>query len=417
VPPETTVAEDLPLVMPLEVRVGRQSLQIEAAETLAVEVRGEAWKRDAAPQGSTAGRSWTSPRFQDVVPLALAAKREETTSETVIEAAWLQTRLLGEQREDVFRFAIGTAAERLSFVLPESMLGRETGASGDAQVEVRVDGTLVEDAVRSDGRVALELPPSRGRRGVLVELRGTRPQSSGTRTPLGSLPGLFRVALEPPQFPEGMQQRRFYWELSTDPAEHVLAAPGRWTAQQRWAWGRFGLERIPVVSRDALDAWVLGNAGRPRDVEPTIDALAAGGRSVYSGVGPPGNEALWLVPTWLLVLIASGPVLAWGLTLVYWRPARSVAGVVGVAAVATLAATLAPSLVPLAVQAALPGVALAVVAAWMRFSLSRPSAARSRVMPPASGSVTQFAPQPSIIVAPSVAGAVESVTSPGRSAS
>lgn len=412
VPPETTVAEDLPLVAPVDARVGRQSLQVAAAETLAVEVRGEAWKRDAATPGGATGRTWTSPRFQDVVPLALAARRQETTSETIVEAAWLQTRLLADQREDIYRYAIGTAAERLSLVLPAALLG-----GGDrpdpTRVEVRLDGRPIDGAVRSDGRVSLDLSPGRGRKAYLVEVRSRQPRGADGRPPIGAE----RIRLEAPQFAAGMQQRRFYWEMQLAADEHVLVPPNGWTGQQRWQWGVFGLERTPVVSRGVLDAWVMGNAGRPRDEQSDLDMAVVGRRAVYSGVGPPGVESVWVAPTWLIVLLASGPALAWGLTLIYSRVARSVPLVLLVAAALVAAATVAPGVAPLVVQAALPGAALAAVAGLLRASIARPRRALVRAAAPAASSLTRVAPQPSIIVAPSVARGADSVTSPGRSAS
>ncbi len=411
VPPETTVAEDVPLVTPSDARVGRQSLQVVAAETLAVDVRGEAWKRDAAASAATAGRTWTSPRLQDVVPLALAARRQETTSATVVEAAWLQTRLLSDRREDVYRYAISTAGERLSLVLPVALLGADTAPTDPGRVEVRLDGRPLKGAVRSDGRVSVDLPAGRGRKAYLLEVSARQPRSAAASRMI--LPE--RVALEAPLFAEGQQQRRFYWDVQFATDVHVVVPPAAWTAQQRWQWGPLGLERVPVVSRGVLDGWVLGNAGRRGDEESDLDASLVGRRAVYSGVGPPGSESIWVAPTWLVVLIASGPILAWGLALVYSRTVRRVPLVLLVAGGLVVAATAAPGLAPLIVQAALPGAALAALAGLMRAAFSRPRAPRP--WPAPASSLTREAPQPSIIVATSAARSAESVSSPGRTAS
>lgn len=413
VPPETTVAEDLLLIMPVDARVGRQSLQVVAAETLAVDVRGEAWKRDAATTATAPGRAWTSPRFQDVVPLALAARRQETTSETVVEAAWLQTRLLPERRDDVYRFAISTAAERLSFVLPRALLASGDTAADAARVEVRLDGLPIESAVRSDGRVSVDLPAGRGRKAYLLEVRGRQPRASTDGRSL--LPE--RVPLEPPQFADGVQQRRFYWEVQFATDEHVVVPPAAWTAQQRWQWGTFGLERVPVVSRSVLDAWVLGNAARPSGGESSLDEPLVGRRAVFSGVGSPGSESMWVAPTWLLVLLASTPTLAWGLMLIYWRTARRVPLVLLVAGALILLTTLRPELAPLLIQAALPGAALAAIAGVLRGVFARPRVAPVWPTVAPQSSLTRVVSQPSIIVAPSVARSADSVTSPGRTAS
>ncbi|MEI7782091.1 MAG: hypothetical protein WCJ18_09235, partial [Planctomycetota bacterium] len=114
VPAETTVADDLPLVLPAAVRLGRQSIALTVSETLSIDVRGDTWKRDVAAPGLVASRTWTTARVQEEVPLALSARQRAPLGETVVEASWLQTRLLGDRREDVFSYAITSAAEQLA---------------------------------------------------------------------------------------------------------------------------------------------------------------------------------------------------------------------------------------------------------------------------------------------------------------
>jgi len=72
---------------------------------------------------------------------------------------------------------------------------------------------------------------------------------------------------------------------------------------------------------------------------------------------------------------------------------------------ASLAAAFLPDLAPLAAQAAVPGVALVVLAAALRFIIDRRTtaapAARIPVPAVSASSMTQVAPQPSVIIAPS----------------
>jgi len=126
---------------------------------------------------------------------------------------------------------------------------------------------------------------------------------------------------------------------------------------------------------------------------------------------------IWVVPTWLLVLAASGPVLALGLLGVYLPWLRTVPVVLGLAVVAGLAAAAFPELAPLVVQAAVPGAALAALAAALRFVLDE----RSPMPPPrvpaavvSASSLTQVAPQPSLIINPSSPPQREGATAVGR---
>lgn len=411
VPPETTVAEDLALVVPMGAKVGRQTLQINAVDSLAIDLRGEEWKRDAsAPVGGTT-RSWATARFQEVAPLALAARRREMSGETIVEAAWLQTRLLVDRREDLFAYAISTAADRITLTLPEPLLPATSRAM--TSIEVWLDGRRIEDAVRSDGGIEVLLQSGGARSTVLLEIQLGRPW-----VPVGmmGLAGLDRLTLVPPEFAAGVQQRRFYWEVHLPSGQHVVVPPRRWTAQQRWDWGSLGLERRPLVPRNALASWVRANAGQERDVgQDAVDTGLVSHRALYSGVGSPGIETLWMAATWLLVLAVSGPVLAIGLVMVYLRVARSAWLVIGVASVLTVLAAVWPGLAPMLVQGALPGVGLALMAAAMRGLIRLPAPVAQRL--PAGSSVTRGVPPPSLIVARSAIHHSESVTTPGRSAS
>jgi len=205
-----------------------------------------------------------------------------------------------------------------------------------------------------------------------------------------------------------------------EPDVHPLGHPVGWTSQQTWEWGPFGLRHVPVIARDALRAWLTASCGSARpadaaaggggDAVPALPALlpkdlpGTGPRAVFSGVGAPAPGRIWVVPTWLLVLAVSGPLFALGLLGVYQPRLRSVPVVLGLTAVASLAAALFPDLAPLVAQAAVPGTALTVLAAVLRLLLDRRTTIPpSRLPVPAvsASSMTQVAPQPSLIIAAS----------------
>ena len=434
IPPETTVAEDLPLVMPDGVRVAQQTFALVAQEQLAIEVRGEAWTRDAGLQSAVLTRAWTAGKPQDFAPLALSARQRSAVGEMVVEAAWLQTRLLPDRRDDVYSYAIATSADRIALSLPADFIPPRGDAADPAAVEVRLDGQLIRGAVRPDGRVLVELPRAAsaglGKGAWLLQLESSRERRGivGNSSAAG-MPAL--IVFEPPVFPEGTLLRRFYWELRLESDQHVLVPPARWTAQQGWGWTGFGFERMPIVSRDVLANWVRANtdvagdrplagpAGDPAIPLLTVDAPLAERRAVYSGVGFPGVARVWIVPTWLLVLAVSGPVLAVGLALVYRATARRPPVVLTIAAALTLVAAAIPDLAPLVAQAALPGVALSLLAAGLRVFVDRArEPLRPRLAPlVAANSSTRFVATPSIVIAPSALRSHDSATAPGRSAS
>jgi hypothetical protein len=430
IPPETTVAEELPLVTPDGVRISQQTFTLFSQDQLAVDVRGDEWTRDAGLQSSAPARSWTAAKPQTIVPLALSARQRSAAGETVVEAAWLETRLLPDRRDDVYTYAVATSAERISLSLPEGFLPLRGGEADPGAVEVRLDGQLVPGAVRPDGRVTVELPrPVAVNRGAwLLQIESSRERRGLLGGGAAGMPAI--VVADPPVFAEGAILRRFYWELRLEADQHVVVPPARWTAQQHWSWGAFGLERVPVVSREVLASWVRANTtpsgerlapvpGNAAVAAPPVDAPLAERRAVYSGVGFAGAARVWIVPTWLLVLAVSGPVLALGLAFVYRPALRRTSIVLALASGLVLAAAALPELAPLFAQAALPGLLLSLVAAGLRSFVERPvETVRPRLAPVISaGSSTRFMPAPSIVIAPSAMHSQDSATAPGRSAS
>jgi len=399
VPAESTVAQDLPLALPLAAAVGRQTVVLDAVDSLVVDVRGDAWRRESGPQPAGQAPAWSAAKPQALVPLTLAARRAAVNKATVVEAAWLQTRLLRDRREDVLTCAVSAAADAISLTLP----GR--GADAATTCEVSLDGAPVPDAVRGDGRVLVPLPATTAAGRHLLEIRSTTPAASGWSAEVARFGLPVPVRLAAPVFEGGVLQRRFYWSVHARPDEHLVGIPARWTAQQRWRWSTTGWHRDPMVSAGELAEWVRGAAvqaqaaGTPTEPVPfTIDPRLAERTWVFSGLGPPGVADAWLVPTWLLVLLASGGALAVGLTIVYRPWFRRVPVVLTALGCAIVAAAAWPDQAPLAAQAALPGIMLAVVAWGLRALTERPTYVRRAPSQPMSSLVRTAPSTPSLVV-------------------
>ena len=410
VPKESTVAENLPLVLPFEARIVRQSFALAAGDQFTVDVRGDAWTRDVSSQAAGPARAWIATGAQAAVPLALATRPESGAGDTVIEAAWYETRLLPDHRDDIRTFAISTTAPSIR-VWPS-----QPGEAGDAGMRkapvVRVDGVLVAAVEDAEGALRVPLPaPSveSGRRRCVLEI-----ESTGSRGRSGALLAVpERVVLEAPRFQAGTAVRRFCWEIHVAADEHVVVPPPGWTPQQRWQWGDLGPEYVPLVTRSALADWIAAAAER----RPSAgDVPVAERRVVYAGVGDPGKVALWVAPTWLLVLVVSGITLAAGLALVYRPTLRRAPVVLSIGACIAMAAAIVPDLAPLAGLAAVPGIALSLLAAALRFVVDRPAgrSAQAGLALPAESS-TRYMPAASIVISPSVAHSPTTVTKAGGS--
>ena len=402
VPAEATVAVDVPLSLPVVSGSIRQVATIEEEATLTVVPRSDTWRRDVATTSGT-GRTWSAPKPRNLFPLALSARAREAAGVTVIEAAWLRTRLFPDRREDVAAYVVAPAERQVEITLPSS--------PAPTAVEVRVDGSPLPLEARDDGRLVIDIAtPGGGNR--LVEVRTTSPWG-GTFAGLG-LP--WPLPLAAPRFAADVLERQFSWEVAVLPDDHLVAMPTTWTSQQRWRWAGLGWRREPTVTTAELADWVAATLGRPA-VAVTAAAPRQEHRLVYAGLGPPGVATAWVVPTWCFVLAASGVVLAIGLAMVYRAAWRRPAVVTGLAAGAVLVACVLPETALLVGQAAVPGAALAILAAVLRWFTDRRPPRRAAW--PAAGQASSLtrsaAPTVSLIVAPS-AGAT-SAAGPGRDAS
>lgn len=392
IPREATVAIDLPLALPVASGIARQMATLADDGGLTVSMRGDAWRRDVAGRG----RSWSAPKPQHGLPLAVTERVREATSGTVVEAAWLQTRLYPQTREDIATYVLAGATGSFAIDL----------AASDAPLascEVRVDGRMVTTERQRGSRLVLDFGDEMaGPR--LIEIRTTAAWG-GTAAGLG-LPWPLR--LDPPGFPETVRQRRFFWEVITAADDHLLGPPSRWTSEQAWRREGPGWREAAIVSQDELAAWIR------LDLPATLsevgllasDPRPEGSRRVYAGVGGPGRARLWVVPTWVFVLVSSGLVLALGLAAVT-RPAwRKPWLAVGLTAAAVLAASVAPGFAPLVGQAAVPGCVLVLLAAGLRRLTNRSPASRTAapIIVGSPSSLTRTAaPTVSLLVTPSAA--------------
>lgn len=412
VPAESTVAIDVPLAVPVAASIGRQTVEVSVPDAYAVGVRGDAWRRDVGPTLGGATQAWSALKPKRVLPLAVSARRSDAARRLVVEAAWLQTRLLPGTREDIRSYVISSADDRIVIVMPE----RTTDAAAKAApgtLDVRLDGEPVPAVAGPAGRVVVDLPRVDPARRWRLDIRTTGVRDVGWQAFAARWGLPVPVTLEPPVFEGPVLERRFYWTVHVRPDEHVVGMPRRWTSQQRWTPGSWGWELDAVTAPAVLATWldsVAGGLGAAGGVGPAAARAAApplAERSfVYSGVGEPGAATPWLMPDWFVVLLASAASLAAGLALVYrpaWRrPGALLAATAGLG----VAAAANPDVAPLVGQAAVPGAGLAAIA-WAVKSLTERAPRRPVEWPapggtPASSLTRTAAAAPSLIVTPQV---------------
>ncbi len=388
-PRQATVAIDVPIPLPVVTASGRQAAVIDEAASVNVTVRGDTWRREISGATTVSSRSFTAPKPQHFLPLAVSARTREAARVTVIEAAWLQTRLFPETREDIATYVVSGPGGPIEIRLPQ------TGADATT-FEARLDSQPLDGTVRQGDTLSITLPdgPAASR---MIEVRSSRPWG-GTAAGFG-LP--WPLPLDAPAFADDVFQRRFYWEVLVSSDDHLVGAPVRWTSQQEWAWDGSGWWQTATTSSNDLIDWITSEEGRTLSnsllaSEPSLRQ----NRFVFAGIGSPGRAVVWVMPTWFIVLVASGVTLAIGLVLIY-RPLLCRSWVIlTLTAVMALGAAAMPETATLVGQAALPGVAMAMFAAGLRVAIDPPTS-RSRVaVAQAASSMTRLSsPTISLIVA------------------
>ena len=76
VPEEVTVPLSIPILLPKNAVVGRQSVTLSSIEDLAVSVRDELWNREGNLQTIGLGRTWNTSQGQDTIDLALSRSQK-----------------------------------------------------------------------------------------------------------------------------------------------------------------------------------------------------------------------------------------------------------------------------------------------------------------------------------------------------
>jgi hypothetical protein len=389
-PREATVAIDVPIPLPVVTASGRPAVVVDEAATVVVTIRGDTWRREISGPSAVASRTFSAPKPQHVLPLAVSARTRPAASVTVVEATWLQTRLFPDVREDIATYAVSGPGGPLEIRLPPSVV--EATA-----LEVRINGEPLESTARNGDVLVITLPDGGAAR-RLIEIRSSAPWG-GTAAGLG-LP--WPLALDAPEFPDNVLQRRFYREVLASTDDHVLGAPARWTSQQRWAWTGSGWRQTATMSIAELTAWMLTTSGDARPVGGLLadEPLLRQSRFVFAGIGSPGRAVVWVVPTWFIVLVSSGVTLGIGLLLVYREAFRKTPVLLAMTATCAFVAATMPETAVLVGQAAIPGGVMAMMAVGLRRALDQPAGRPRLTMPHSASSMTRSSsPTVSLIVA------------------
>jgi hypothetical protein len=272
---------------------------------------------------------------------------------------WLQTWITDDMRQERAAFRFRTVGRLVTVELPPETVANE--------VEALLDGKPARVASREAGRIAVELAPAATELdGRAIALSDALPHTLELRYRRATNDRIVtRRRFTPPQWIGMTALSEVYWQIVLPGDAHVIQSPRQLAAASQWQWLGSFWGRRPTRSQDELEKWV----GAVSQLAPT----AAQNEYLYSGLAAASSIEIVTAPRWLIVLAASGGVLALALTWAYLPAVRRGWILVAGACLLVGLAAAYPTPAVLLAQAALLGVGLAALAALIARLGSRTS--------------------------------------------
>ena len=288
---------------------------------------------------------------------------DDAAAATVVERAWVQTRLTCKARQDraVFAFTSNRKELRLrvqgSSTLDPNPSPLDPNPSplipNPSYLQVLLNGQPVAAQRAEDGSLVIPLPNDTNRRRRLLELRSSFPRHDG--------PG--RLSIDVPQLDRGVWVRRLYWQVILPKNEHVVVGPAGFTNEFTWGfawnWDGYFWGRQPLMDQSQLETWV--GASHEKDEPQGVNCYLF---STFGSVDQCQADLRIASRSWI-VLCCSGVALAAGLLLIYVPPVRHGATLFCAGVLLLLLGIFYPAPTLLVAQAAGLGLALALVAALL----------------------------------------------------
>ena len=301
--------------------------------------------RDTDVLDGKSGLLLTAAKRAYSVDLDLRRAGSDRPESIIVDRAWIQSWLTSTARQDRAVFQLTTERKELEVVLPADVAA--------AQVDVMVDGRLVEPRLLDDNRLSIPLVGGE-RSSFVVELRY---HFMDGRPPRGA------VRMDFPRLNPEAWMRRMYWQVILPANEHLIANPAGFTGEFVWQWDGWFWGRSPVLDQSQLESWTGATARDALPDHANIYLFSGLGKIEQAEIGTAGR-------TWI-VLWASGAALVVGLLLIYIPVSRHPATLLAMGMALLAAGLIAPEPTLLLAQAACLGLALTLLAGLLERGVAR----------------------------------------------
>jgi hypothetical protein len=339
--PASASLAEIPLVAPRqdkEVTVRPSTLEIVTADGIVAALHGGGWNASASPSDA-GGTTMTilSREGSETLPLTVTRLDDTERSIVVVTAAYVQTRLSGNARDEQLNVRCTTTSANLLWQLPLEL--------SDSDLTIKLDGQPVTWTMGRDHQINIPLSASTNSSAHDLELRYQ----------IQSPPTLTHLVL--PRIAQRHTTRNLYWEVELPASEHWIGATDdAYSPLMEWRGAGLAFTRQPT----AASADLLAAAGGSQFL-----LSATGNRYLFrgdEGLVPLGLQTLHRA-TW--VLLTSGLALGLGLMLLYLPAVRQAKFLLAASVLGTVLVLLWTDLAILAAQGGSLGVALAALAAML----------------------------------------------------
>jgi hypothetical protein len=341
--PEASAAVEMPLVMPDDGELASNRLTIQTESGIAVVPRSSQWKvvDDLAENRPDSLLTLSAPESTERASLMVTLDGAQVGSPLIVERAWIQSWLDGQQRHDRVIYRVNARGGELNLTLPSGVDPR--------QVSVTVNGRDLAIERNSAGTLAIPFGPADRRAIYVVELR----YRFRAADPLSG-----KLSLEAPRVEDETLVRRTYWQVVLPRTKHLLTVAPQFAKEFQWRWEGFFWGRNPVWEQPHLERWVGAyhtGGGPTRDTN----------RYLFSQLGDSRLLEMRVADRWFIVLIGSGAVLVFGLLLIRFPVLRHPGALLCAAVVVLSLGIVFPEPTLLFTQTAMLGLALVALALWL----------------------------------------------------
>ena len=351
--PQTSMYPVVPLVMPGEGELTSNRLYVTGASGIHVDSHDEAWTLSEEPPDGypqSAALEMAASHRTDRVELQVHLEDPGTLGSTVVELAWIQTRLTESYRQDRAVFQFTSDESQLELIIPADVV--------PSVVTLLLDGQLVQAEPIPGNRLMIAISAGPDAQPHRLEATYHCDNRQGG-------PGL--LSLEFPRLGDEVWVRRMYWQLVLPRNQHVIVSPKGFVPEFRWQWNSAFWGRVAAMDEPQLEAWV---GAVPRETVPD-----AGGRYtnsyLFSRAGPVVQSELRTESRTKIVALASLAALAVGLVLIYVPATRHPVTLLMVVVLLGGLLALEPVATLLLAQAASLGLALTLLGALLHRSAAR----------------------------------------------